>query len=248
MAKTTLAVPEQVSKALYDAHAEDPLWDRDVANRLFADRSIWADVTKLEKNSGGIAKEFYSYACQLGKTWDKIPKYPADKATKELEQIAKTASRLADQIAHGRAAIILAGGSVDLASLASIAYRNRREGHGLSDAERQVLEDLAMLVYGFGPGRLPSFREILDALGGAINPGYLELLPHRPKKLGDTTARRTFICQNLFIFFRDRGVEISDAMLATIVNTIVDYPNSTLDGSHVTKLLKRLRQHYARLK
>jgi hypothetical protein len=243
MAKTTGAVPEQVRKALYDAHAGDPLWDREVANRLFADRSIWIGVAKLEKGGPGIAKDFYSYACQLGKAWDKIPRYPAAKAAAELEQIAKTASRLADQIAHGRAAIILAGGSFDLANLASIAYRNRRESHGLSDAERQVLEDLAMLVHGFGPGRLPSFRELLDALGGAINPGNLELLPHRPKKLGDATARRTFICQNLFIFLKDRGVEIPDALLATIVNTIVDYPNSTLDGSHVTKLLKRLRQH-----
>ena len=245
MAKISSTVPESVRDSIerYQLGADDPYWDQATADRLLSNPDIWGGITELKRDDGRLAVSFFVEACRLGKSWDTMPKIPTSEAIDALRRIAKDASTLADHIDSSRESIRLAGGSIDLAYLTSIAYRKRRATGVITDLERNVLEDLATLVERAGPWRLPDMLELLRCVGLAINPGYLKRgLPHRPRKPNDPNARRTFICQNLFLFFKRREIAMPSELLAMIVNTIMDDREETLDSSHVNKLLENVRR------
>lgn len=202
--------------------------------------SVWDDLSRLVEKRGDdhLPLDLLTLTLALPRHWARTDKTRTAEAKKTLRDVEDTARKLSRQLqAHSGLIRLLAGYDTDLHSI--IVELHRTKGRRTTAKQVQKL-DWSTINRGGQPA-IPQLPQVLDALADKLKEGrkkHRRPIGGRPTKPNEPMAHRTYYVQQLAEFFEERDMDVPFAVIAEIVNVMVDDPSSFLTPRHVELLLK----------
>lgn len=220
--------------------------DSALVNRLTSDpdmADVWTALGRLAKDFDDeyLPLDILTLAVFLPRQWKRMSKVSTSLARHDLKEISALARKLAKKLRASRAEIqMLVGCDADLPS----ALATDLNARGRKEQAAQIRKWNSDAARNHEKPAIPDFPEALDALAEKLDvPDHQEPIGGRPTKPNEKNAARTYYVQQLADFLHDKSDDRIDhkernKVIALIVNTMIDDPDSRLTARHVELILK----------